>query len=169
MTEQSLKRQVERASADNLLAALDIKELQFDHIGDDMGEPDIVYRINGRKIGIEVAQAYLDNKHAKYEWDFARDIRKNFGVPHELQVNPSDKLCEFIKKVLDNKCTKSFEYSGVDETWLCIEGRNPSGDSSSIEKCVRQLHIKDNNFKHIYLLHLSPWHQGGQYKAFDLK
>lgn len=54
----SLKEQHERAIADQLLNALQC-DGKFLRRGKDDGEPDVIYSINGRTVGVEVATAYL--------------------------------------------------------------------------------------------------------------
>ena len=53
-----LKEQHERAIADQLLNELQFAGKFLRH-GKEDGEPDVIYSINGRTVGVEVTTAYL--------------------------------------------------------------------------------------------------------------
>ncbi len=169
MDNKTLKRQHEKVVAEVLVRELDVEDFHFDCLGNDAGEPDVIFKHGNKRIGVEVAVAYLDNDCAKFEWDYARGNRNDFGASSPLQVNPSEKLYAFLQGVINRKCETSFKYSGVDAVWLCVEERNPLSNSSSIKKCIKNVQLPENKFDHIYLLHQSPLHEGGDYKVFTLK
>jgi hypothetical protein len=60
--------------ANELLNALGI-QAAFVRLGNDNGEPDVVYERDGHTLGIEIATAYYDNSDAKQEWTLARGER----------------------------------------------------------------------------------------------
>jgi len=71
MTTPSLKEQHEIAIGNALLTALGHSNKFIRH-GLDGVEPDVVYSLAGRNVGIEIATAYYDQMHAKAEWQLAR-------------------------------------------------------------------------------------------------
>lgn len=75
MNSPELKRQHEKAVADELLKVLGM-QATFRRLGDDRGEPDVLYDKEDRVLGIEVATAYYDNSDARQEWEHARGNRK---------------------------------------------------------------------------------------------
>lgn len=169
MEKQSLKRQHEKAVVEDLMKCLENQDPQFDRMGDDKNEPDVIYSMGDKRVGVEVVTAYIDNDYAKLKWDFAKGKRKDFNVVHSLPVNSSDLLCSSIQETLKEKSIKSYKYSGVDEVWLCIEEQSPVSDIKSITDCINGIKVEKNRFHHIYILQHSPLHDGGGFKAFRIK
>ena len=58
------------AIADQLLNALQCDGKFLRH-GKDGGEPDVIYSVNWRTVGIEVYTAYLGEGAARVDWDLA--------------------------------------------------------------------------------------------------
>jgi hypothetical protein len=77
VTAPSLKEQHEIAIGNALLAALGHKS-EFVRHGLDGVEPDVIYSVRQRTVGIEIATAYYDDSQAKAEWQLARGIKVRF-------------------------------------------------------------------------------------------
>jgi hypothetical protein len=110
----NLKRAQERFIGDTLLATLGF-HAEFVRMGDDQGEPDVVYRANGRTVGIEVGVAYYDRADARQEWMHARGERQMppDGIePRDAGPigNPDDLICRQVQQELDDKCRKQLRW-----------------------------------------------------------
>lgn len=166
-----LQKKHEQAVCGNLLRVLDINA-SFQRYGNDNTEPDILYNLEGRKLGIEVATAYYDNCDAKQDWTLAAKEREFPKEGYEERPggvikNPDKLICEKIQKEINDKCSKI--YSGVDKIWLCIEERAPLSDENTTKECLNILQIPEKHqFNAIYLLHFSPLCEGGNYRAFKI-
>src|SRR3954468_9962666 len=117
-----LKREHEKAVSEELLKALKI-EAAFQRLGNDKTEPDVIYEIKDKSVGIEVATAYYEDSDAKQAWSLAVGERALPKEGDELRaagilVSPDDTICKRAQAELDDKCEKS--YTGADDTWLCI-------------------------------------------------
>src|SRR4030088_715606 len=129
-TTPSLKEPHEIAIANAVISALGLSNTFLRH-GTDGVEPDVIYAIDGRTVGIEVATAYYDDVQAKAEWQLARGILKfdSHGIARIGSWVDSDRLISAqVQREVDDKCSKS--YSGVDAAWLCIEQHAPAADVS---------------------------------------
>ena len=140
-------------------------------MGDDKSEPDVIFRNADKTIGVEVCLVYYDNSDAKQEWTLARGEREFPAVGYEFRhagviVEPDNLICSKIQGELQDKCFK--HYSGVDESWLCIEARAPLLDKEAMDKCVGKLNIPNSNFKHIWICYRAPINEGGGYKAIEI-
>lgn len=171
MNSADLKRQHEKAVADELLRSLGV-EPPFERLGNDKDEPDVLYKQGARTLGIEVADAYYDNSDARQNWEHARGNRQMPPEGYEFRdggilVNPDVLICKKIQSELDDKCMK--QYQGADEVWLCINQQAELSDANSVKKCVQTLKIPSgHHFARIYLFYLSPLHDGGRYTAVRL-
>ena len=153
------EEQHEKSVADDLL-----KKLEKRPVGDRPGnpgnnEPDRLYRIDKKTIGIEVVTAYYSEHEAKAtaEADAEKPI-----APDEIRVrkvigSPDDSICESIQENLDAKCAK--KYSGTDETWLCINADAALTELECIKECVDNLDMPENQFVRIYVTVSDP--EGG--------
>src|SRR5437870_1031974 len=121
---EEIKREHERAVADQLLKALEI-DASFDKHGDpDKREPDLIYKIGGKTIGIEVTTAYYQQDDAKDSAEIAtgeKSLRPDEIRPRSRGIfgSPDQKICDSVQAAIHSKCGKT--YSSVDDTWLCIE------------------------------------------------
>ena len=160
------------AVADQLLMVEKINAA-FERVGDaNQREPDCIYKIEGRTIGIEVATAYYEDSDAQDEWEIATgerplaagEIRPSSGGVFE---NPDESICDRVKGELRDKCGRA--YIGTDETWLCINLDAPLSDAESITACVKELQLPPKyGFARIYLTYTAPEHEGGEYVAIRI-
>ena len=169
MITTQLKRDQEKWVASSIINCLQLRDFYFDRMGNDINEPDVIFNSNGIMVGFEIASAYLDEECARFEWDYARGNRSDFGATSPLQINPKEKFSIFLQRLLYVKCKKSLEYTGVDQLWLGIEERNPLSNSNAIKSSLKSIQLPENKFDQIHILHLSPLHEGGKYKVFTLK
>jgi len=172
---KQLQRYHEKAICDELVKII-TSGFVFERMGNDSGEPDVLYRSGNETVGIEVGTAYYDNSDAKQEWTLARGERTLSGK-YEFRrggvlVNPNNVICSRIQEELNDKCAK--RYSGTDRVWLCIEARAPLGDDESFQGCASQVSLPAHSFEKIFLFYLSPTKitthgsEGGSYKVITL-
>jgi hypothetical protein len=171
MSSQTLKRDHEKYICDALLKTLEINAA-FLRMGNDRDEPDVIYGIGSKTVGIEVGTAYYDESDAKQEWTLARGERTFPSEGFEPRARgviqgPDDLICRKIQHELDDKCTK--RYVGTDEVWLCVEQRAPLSDAKSVAQCLQQLTIPEHpGFTRLLLFYLAPTHDGGKYVAVPI-
>lgn len=168
MQATDLKKKHEKAVADQLLKNIG-SNATFKRDGNDQGEPDVLYDIDGRVLGIEVATAYYDNSDARQAWEHARGNRQMPQERYELRdegvlKDPDAIICDKVQGELEDKCAK--QYQGAEEVWLCIEQRALLlSDEESEKKCVETLTIPaGHHFARIYLF----FRDGGGYRAIQL-
>jgi hypothetical protein len=168
----AIKQGHERAVAEKLLKTLKI-DATFERKGDpNKDEPDVIYKIEDKTVGIEVATAYYEDSDAKDEWEIATG--ENPLAPGEIRPrsggvigSPDRAICERIQAELEDKCRKT--YAGVDETWLSIEQNAALSDARSTEECVKNLKVPaDHKFSRIYLTYDAPLHDGSGYTALQI-
>ena len=169
---KNLQREHEKAVCSKLIKIVSPR-LSFERMGNDQTEPDVLYKIDdGSIIGIEVGTAYYTNSDAEQEWTLARGERKIPSIGYELRhggglKNTDELICSKIQKELEDKCLK--QYSGVSESWLCIEARSALSDKASFTKCISGLNIpEDHTFRNIILFYLAPKHDGGGHCAVKI-
>lgn len=83
-------------------------------------------------------------------------------APGEIRLgkvigSPDDSICESIQENLDAKCAKN--YSGTDETWLCINADAALTELECIKECVENLEVPENQFARIFVTVSKP--EGG--------
>src|SRR5216683_2093632 len=140
----------EKAVADNLFKELKIRQLGSRPGNPDRKEPDRLYRINKKTIGIEVVTAYYSKREAKRAAEVAeKPLAVNEIALGEIMGSPDDAICEAIQKNLDEKCCKT--YSGTDETWLCINVEVGITEMAVIQDCVAILEVPENQFARIFV------------------
>jgi hypothetical protein len=153
------KQQHEMAVAEDLLKQLKIAPKDTRPGNPDKNEPDRLYRIDEKTIGIEVVTSYYSNDEAKATAEAAAEKPI---APDEIRVgdvfgSPDDSICESIQENLDAKSAK--KYSGTDETWLCINADAVLTEMECIKDCVEGLDVPENPFARIYVTVSNP--EGG--------
>jgi hypothetical protein len=145
------KQQHETSVADDLLKELKIAPKDALSGNPAKDEPDRLYRIDEKIIGVEVVTAYYSENEAKATAEAAAEKPIATG---EIRLggvigSPDDSVCESIQENLDAKCGK--KYSGTDETWLCINVDAALTELEFLEECVDNLDVPDNQFTRIYV------------------
>jgi hypothetical protein len=113
----------EKAIGDQLLRALKLEGKFLRHDEDD-GESDLIYSLDGKTVGIEIATAFYHNKQAEIESHLALGKLKSgrFGTPLGVPNDQDKVVLSRAQWEPNDKCSKS--YSG-DELWLCIDLQAP--------------------------------------------
>jgi len=121
--QKEVKEAHEKAIGRQLLKALKLKGKFLRH-GEDDGEPDLIYSLDGKTVGIEIATAFYHNEQAEIESQLALGKLKSgrFGTPLGVPNDQDMVILSRARWELNDKCSKS--YSG-DEVWLCIDLQAP--------------------------------------------
>lgn len=169
---EAVKKGHEKAVADQLLETLKV-ESEFVRLGDPgKREPDVIYKVEGKSVGVEVATAYYEDVNAKDAAEIAAGEKPLYV--NEIRArsrgvlgDPDRMICERIQAEIDDKCGKV--YAGTDETWLCISQDALLSDAASVSECVKKLKLPPKHgFARIYLTCTAPEHEGGKYTAIKL-
>lgn len=165
MNNNDLKRQHEKAVAERLINSLSLEDFVFNKLGNDNGEPDVIYRNKNKTIGIEIRSAYLGEGYAMSLWGVARGNMNYLNKRSDIIVSSTALSVQSIQESLDDKAHK--KYSGVDDVWYCIEPQSPFQVKDAD---LSNLVIKENYFNHIYILCYAPTRDGvGKDKTYRLK
>jgi hypothetical protein len=156
------KQAHEKAVADELLENLKIRAVGGWQGNPDKNEPDRLYRIDKKTVGIEIVTAYYTEEEAKITAEVAAE--KPLALDEirvgEVIGGPDDAICDSIQENLNEKCAK--KYSGTDETWLCINADATLTEMAAIEECVASLEVPENKFARIFVtVHKSEAEGGG--------
>jgi hypothetical protein len=156
------KWEYERRDCNKLMEAVGMP-VKFVRHGDDLTEPDIIYRASdGRFLGVEMTTAYINDQYAQARWD---SNMKDVAIPPIEE--PDEKLCQRIQEKIIDKCSK--HYTGVSEEWLCIVEDSPLSDLASMRDCLESMQIPaGNRFAAIYVLHHDTRAEGGGYQVIQL-
>jgi hypothetical protein len=149
VNQKEVKEGHEVAIGNQLLNALKL-DGKFIRHGKDDGEPDLIYSIEGKTVGIEIGTGRYHNEQAKIESQLARGELKsgrfgtNIGVP-----NDQDKVIfSVLQRELNDKCLKS--YSGG-EVWLCIDLQAPLLEISEAQQLAETITVPvSHRFARIY-------------------
>ena len=176
--ERANKEQHEFAIGCRLIEALGCPASYVGH-GIDGVEPDQVYSIAGKRIGIEVSTAFYERRHGESEWKFVNGklargengitpIYKNFGPGAITPTESLDVLLlTSLQYELDDKC--GINYQNVDEAWLCIEAHASLTEVWEMDRLVKQLQLpSDHRFKRIYVCFYPSTRDGGGFRVYNL-
>jgi len=166
---KQLQKQREKCACDRLLNSLKLNA-QFERHGNDIDEPECIYKFDDELLGIEVSTAYPDDRYAKRLREHISGERKFTDEGEWLFPNPiyPDKLMkERIQNRINDKCRKN--YAGVDKIWLCIEEENPFSNETAVKNLMKAIKVPEKYcFHYIYLLYLTPTMEGRDYKSFKI-
>ena len=157
-----IKKAHEGAVADQLLEGLGIRPASSGHGDPDKNEPDRLYKIDQKTLGIEVVTAYYTEAEAKVAHKVAEEpLAEDEVMMGEIIGGPDDAICESIKENLNQKCAK--KYSATDETWLCINVEAGITEMAVIVGCIDSLEVPENHvFSKIFVtMHKSEADGGG--------
>lgn len=162
------KLEHEKAVADELLESLKIKPTDFCQGNPDKREPDRLYRIDKKIVGIEVVTAYYTEQEAKMTAEIAAEKPL---APDGIRIGaviggPDDAICESIQEALNEKCAK--KYSGCDETWLCINTDAALTTMAVIKECVKDLEVPENAFSRIFVTVHELESEGGRLGLIEI-
>lgn len=161
-TRAQLKRRHERAVADTVIRIVGGPGV-FLRMGNDHGEPDVIFEIAGRTLGIEVATVHHDDSDARQEWTLAAGERAFSTLGYEDRdggslLNGDALICRRVQNQIQVKFGK--KYAGTETTWLCIQVRDPLVDRRSLTECAELCHrltahlrrLHGEPFQAVYLL-----------------
>lgn len=110
-------------------------------MGNDVGEPDVLFTRNGQVLGVEITTAFYE--------DTFRETKK---FSDKQYVSPEDLMCDIIHKRVITKVAK--KYHGVDTAILCVRVNDPQADDISVQLCSTHVALPaQHSFDGIYLLH----------------
>ena len=147
--QKEVKEAHEKAIGRQLLKALKLNGKFLRH-GEDDGEPDLIYSLDGKTVGIEIATAFYHNKQAEIESQLALGKLKSgrFGTPLGVPNDQDKVILSRARWELNDKCSKS--YSG-DEVWLCIDLQAPLLEISEAKQLADAITIPARHkFARIY-------------------
>ena len=147
--QKEVKEGHEKAVGNQLLRALKLDGKFLRH-GEDDGEPDLLYSLDGQTVGIEIATAFYHNKQAEIESQLALGKLKSgrFGTPLGIPKDQDMVILSRAQWELNDKCSKS--YLG-DEVWLCIDFQAPLLEISEAEQLADAITLPPRHkFARIY-------------------
>jgi hypothetical protein len=166
VNQKEVKEGHEKAIGNQLLRALKLDGKLLRH-GKDEGEPDLIYSLEGKTVGIEIATAFYHNKQAEIESHLALGKLRSGRFDTPLGVpNDQDKLIlSRAQWGLNDKCSKS--YAG-DEVWLCIDLQAPLLEISEAEQLADAITLPPlHKFARIYFGFHSLF-DGNGFTVFEL-
>jgi hypothetical protein len=147
--QKEVKEGHEKAIGDQLLRALKLDGKFLRH-GEDDGEPDLFYSLEGKTVGIEIATAFYHNEQAEIESQLALGKLKSgrFGTPLGVPNDQDKVILSVAQWELNDKCAN--RYAG-DEVWLCIDWQAPLLEISEAEQLADAITIPARHkFARIY-------------------
>jgi hypothetical protein len=147
--QKEVKEGHEKAIGNQLLRALKLNGKFLRH-GDDDGEPDLLYSLGGKTVGIEIATAFYHNKQAEIESHLAlgKLNSSRFGTPLGVPNDQDKVILSFAQWELNEK--RANRYAG-DEVWLCIHLQAPLLETSEAEQLADAIIIPARHkFARIY-------------------
>ncbi|MGA7882387.1 MAG: hypothetical protein WCD63_16115 [Terrimicrobiaceae bacterium] len=108
MTQKELNEGHEKAIGRQLLNKLQLHGKLLRH-GKDGVEPDLIYSLDSKSIGIEIATVFYHNKRAEIESKMARGKLKSgrFGEKLGVPNNQHKVIRSRVQSEINDKCSKS--------------------------------------------------------------
>jgi hypothetical protein len=147
--QKEVKEGHEKAIGNQMLRALKLDGKFLRH-GDDDGEPDLLYSLGGKTVGIEIAAAFYHNRQAEIKSQLALGKLKSgrFGTPLGVPNDQDKVILSVAQWELNEKCAN--RYAG-DEVWLCIHLQAPLLEISEAEQLADAIIIPARHkFARIY-------------------
>ena len=122
-------------------------EGKFLRHGEDDSETDLLYSLEGKTLGIEIATAFYHNQQAEIESQLALGKFKStlFGAPRAVTNDQDRVIVSIARWELDDKCAQ--RYAGH-EVWLCIEPRLKLAEALQLADAI-SIPVR-HNFARIY-------------------
>lgn len=149
MKQKEVKEGHEKAIGNQLLRALKLDGKFLRH-GDDDGEPDLLYSLGGKTVGIEVATAFYHNKQAEIESQLVLGKLKagRLGTPLGVPNDQDKVILSVAQWELNDKCANRY---ASDEVWLCIDLQAPLLEISEAKQLADAITIPARHkFARIY-------------------
>ena len=149
MKQKEVQEGHEKAIGDQFLSALKLDGKFLRH-GEDDSEPDLLYSLEGKTVGIEIATAFYHNRQAEIESQLAlgKFNSGRFGTPLGVPGDQDKVILSGAQWGLDEKCANG--YAG-DEVWLCIHLQAPRLEISEAEQLADAIIIPARHkFARIY-------------------
>ena len=165
-----LLQECKMAVGNRLLSALGLTScfLRFGLASQD--EPELIYRVEDRTIGVEVTTAHCADQPALAEWKSGRErVTPKPCDRHRVRsLAGSDRLVGGgLQGVINKRLAK--RYRNVDALWLCIEQQAGLADLHETKTLAALVTIPANHgFERIYFACIAPVGQGGGYYVFEL-
>lgn len=149
MKQREVREVQEKTIGDQFLSALKL-EGKFLRHGEDDSETDLLYSLEGKTLGIEIATAFYHNQQAEIESQLALGKFKStlFGAPRAVTNDQDRVIVSIARWELDDKCAQ--KYAGH-EVWLCIELQAPRLKIAEAAQLADAISIPArHNFARIY-------------------
>lgn len=175
---KNLKEEHEKCIGHALMQLLRYRYKFIGH-GEDGVQPDLIYSIRGRKVGIEIATAYYDDKtpqdppdadianHSTVKFELARGNLKS-GPNEYIKFKPftAATIAARVLREVDDKSSK--DYAKVDVAWVCIQHDALILDSSEVSDLARSIKVPPK-IERIYLSWFAHEGEGGGFRACVLR
>jgi len=156
---QQKQQSHEKNCGDLLLNLLDEECWTYVRHGNEIDEPDLIYKKNsGNTLGIEVTVAYRNNLFAEDIWNIISNLKKGNKYFNKLQIGPPEAhLIDMVNSInnrLMDKCSNtSYNIKPFTKVYLCIYLFSPIFDETDLEKCLKKIQVPiKSKFKNIFLL-----------------
>lgn len=141
MNSKQIQKQHEKCVCDSLVETLNSNAI-FERYGNDLDEPDCIYKVNERSLGIEVGTAYYSNLDAEQEWTLARGERKIPKQDYEWNW-PSASLENLPQKIAFPNHLKDKIYYKPREKLLIFKGRMSKEEKDELLRLSPDKHYRN--------------------------
>lgn len=157
-SKQQKQQSHEKSCGDLLLNLLSEKYWTYVRHGNEIDEPDLIYKNERNTLGIEVTVAYRNNLLAEDFWNIRSNLGKKNKYFDKLQVGPPEAhLIDMVNSInnrLMDKCSNtSYNIKPFTKVYLCIYLFSPIFDKTDLERCFKKIQVPiESKFKNIFLL-----------------